>query len=207
MLEDIAILTNGTVISEERGFSLETATLDMLGSCEKIVTDKDNTTIINGEGDSDSIKARVNQIKAQIDSTTSDYDKEKLQERLAKLAGGVAVIKVGGATEVEVKERKDRVEDALNATRAAVEEGIVAGGGCALLYAAQDLEKVKAKGADQKAGVDLVKKALEAPIRQITKNAGVDGSVIVGKLLETNKPSHGYDAQSEQYVDLSLIHI
>ena len=153
-------------------------------------------------GKKSDIEARCNQIRQQIEETTSDYDKEKLQERLAKLAGGVAVIKVGGATEVEVKERKDRVEDALNATRAAVEEGVVIGGGCALLYAAQDLEKVKSKGADQKAGVDIVKKALEAPIRQITTNAGVDGSVIVGKLLEGKKPFQGYDAQNEEYCDM-----
>ena len=158
---------------------------------------------MSGSGKKSDIEARCNQIKQQIDETTSDYDKEKLQERLAKLAGGVAVIKVGGATEVEVKERKDRVEDALNATRAAVEEGIVVGGGCALLYASQDLDKaVKVKGDDQKAGVEIVKSALQAPIRQITKNAGVDGSVIVGKLLEQNKGTHGYDAQTEQYVDM-----
>ena len=154
---------------------------------------------MSGSGKKSDIEARCGSIKQQVDETTSDYDKEKLQERLAKLAGGVAVIKVGGATEVEVKERKDRVEDALNATRAAVEEGIVTGGGCALLYAAQNLDKVKAKGDDQKAGVDLVRKALEAPIRQITKNAGVDGSVVVGKLLEQKKTSYGYDAQSEEY--------
>merc|ERR1712137_183264 len=154
-----------------------------LGSCKKIKVDKDNSTIVDGAGAKKDLEARVSQIRKQIEDTSSDYDREKLQERLAKLAGGVAVIKVGGATEVEVKERKDRVEDALNATRAAVEEGIVTGGGCALLYAAQNLDKVKAKGDDQKAGVELVRKALEAPIRQITKNAGVDGSVVVGKLL------------------------
>ena len=169
--------------------------------------DKENSTIVSGAGKKSDIEARCAQIKQQVEETTSDYDREKLQERLAKLAGGVAVIKVGGATEVEVKERKDRVEDALNATRAAVEEGIVVGGGCALLYASQDLDKVKVKGDDQKAGVEIVKSALQAPIRQITKNAGVDGSVVVGKLLETNKSSNGYDAQSETYVDLSLIHI
>ena len=192
MLEDIAILTGGQVISEDLGIKLENVKLDDLGSCKKVKVDKDNSTIVNGSGKKSDIEARCSSIKQQIDETTSDYDKEKLQERLAKLAGGVAVIKVGGATEVEVKERKDRVEDALNATRAAVEEGIVTGGGCALLYAAQELDKVKAKGEDQKAGVDLVRRALEAPIRQITKNAGVDGSVVVGKLLEQN---------------LSLIHI
>ena len=197
MLEDIAILTGGQVISEDLGIKLENVKLDDLGSCKKIKVDKDNRTIVNGSGKKSDIEARCASIKQQVDETTSDYDREKLQERLAKLAGGVAVIKVGGATEVEVKERKDRVEDALNATRAAVEEGIVTGGGCALLYAAQELDKVKAKGDDQKAGVDLVRKALEAPIRQITKNAGVDGSVVVGKLLEQNKKTHG----------LSLIHI
>ncbi|WP_440915079.1 chaperonin GroEL [Candidatus Pelagibacter sp.] len=202
MLEDIAILTGGQVISEDLGIKLENVKLDDLGSCKKVKVDKDNSTIVNGSGKKSDIEGRCASIKQQIDETTSDYDREKLQERLAKLAGGVAVIKVGGATEVEVKERKDRVEDALNATRAAVEEGIVTGGGCALLYAAQDLNKVKAKGDDQKAGVELVRKALEAPIRQITKNAGVDGSVVVGKLLEQNKKTHGYDAQSEEYCDM-----
>ena len=202
MLEDIAILTGGVVISEERGFSLENADLSMLGTAETVTIDKDNTTIVNGEGKAEDIKARVNQIKAQIETTTSDYDKEKLQERLAKLAGGVAVIKVGGATEVEVKERKDRVEDALNATRAAVEEGVVIGGGCALLYASLKLDEVKVKGDDQKAGVEIVKKALQSPIRQITANAGVDGAVIVGKLIEGNKSTQGYDAQNEEYCDM-----
>ena len=199
MLEDIAILTGGQVISEDLGIKLENVKLDDLGSCKKIKVDKDNSTIVNGSGKKSDIEARCASIKQQVEETTSDYDREKLQERLAKLAGGVAVIKVGGATEVEVKERKDRVEDALNATRAAVEEGIVTGGGCALLYAAQELDKVKAKGDDQKAGVDLVRKALEAPIRQITKNAGVDGSVVVGKLLEQKKKTNGYDAQNEEY--------
>jgi len=202
MLEDIAILTSGTVISEDLGVKLENVKLTDLGSCKRVKVDKENTTIISGSGKKSDIEARCTQIRQQADETTSDYDKEKLQERLAKLAGGVAVIKVGGATEVEVKERKDRVEDALNSTRAAVEEGIVVGGGCALLYASQDLDKIKTKGDDQKAGVDLVKKALETPIRQITKNAGVDGSVIVGKLLEKNKPSQGYDAQNEEYCDM-----
>jgi chaperonin GroEL len=187
MLEDIAILTGGQVISQDLGIKLENVKLDDLGSCKKIKVDKDNSTIVSGSGKKSDIAARCDSIKKQVEETTSDYDREKLQERLAKLAGGVAVIKVGGATEVEVKERKDRVEDALNATRAAVEEGIVTGGGCALLYAAQDLRKVKVKGDDQKAGVELVRKALEAPIRQITKNAGVDGSVVVGKLLEQKK--------------------
>ena len=202
MLEDIAILTGGQVISEDLGIKLENVKLTDLGSCKRAKVDKDNSTIISGAGKKADIEARCTQIKQQVEETTSDYDKEKLQERLAKLAGGVAVIKVGGATEVEVKERKDRVEDALNATRAAVEEGIVVGGGCALLYAAQDLDKLKVKGDDQKAGVDLVKKALETPIRQITANAGVDGSVIVGKLIEKNKPTQGYDAQAEEYCDM-----
>merc|ERR1712124_239609 len=202
MLEDIAILTNGELISEDIGIKLENVTLDMLGKAKRVVVDKENSTIVGGAGKKKDIEARCDQIRKQIEETTSDYDKEKLQERLAKLAGGVAVIKVGGASEVEVKERKDRVEDALNATRAAVEEGIVTGGGCALLYAAQELDKVKVKGEDQKAGVDLVRKALESPIRQITKNAGVDGSVVVGKLLEQNKKTHGYDAQNEKYCDM-----
>ncbi len=202
MLEDIAILTGGQVISEDLGIKLENVKIGDLGSCKKVKIDKENSTIVAGEGKKSDIESRCNQIRSEINETTSDYDKEKLQERLAKLAGGVAVIKVGGATEVEVKERKDRVEDALNATRAAVEEGVVIGGGCALLYAAQDLDGVKVKGDDQKAGVEIVKKALQAPIRQITANAGVDGSVVVGKLLEGKKASQGYDAQNEDYVDM-----
>ena len=202
MLEDIAILTGGQVISEDLGIKLENVKINDLGTAKKIKVDKENTTIVSGSGKKSDIEARCAQIKQQVEETTSDYDKEKLQERLAKLAGGVAVVKVGGATEVEVKEKKDRVEDALNATRAAVEEGIVVGGGCALLYTSQDLDKVKVKGDDQKSGVEIVKKALQSPIRQITNNAGVDGSVVVGKLLEMNKPSHGYDAQTEQYVDM-----
>ena len=202
MLEDIAILTGGQVISEDLGIKLENVKIKDLGSAKKVKIDKENSTIVSGAGKKSDIEARCAQIKQQVEETTSDYDKEKLQERLAKLAGGVAIVKVGGATEVEVKERKDRVEDALNATRAAVEEGIVVGGGCALLYASQDLDKVKVKGDDQKSGVEIVKKALQSPIRQITNNAGVDGSVVVGKLLEMNKPSHGYDAQTEQYVDM-----
>mgnify|MGYP000123729377 CR=1 FL=1 len=202
MLEDIAILTGGQVISEDLGIKLENVKIKDLGSAKKVKIDKENTTIVSGSGKKSDIEARCAQIKQQVEETTSDYDKEKLQERLAKLAGGVAVVKVGGATEVEVKEKKDRVEDALNATRAAVEEGIVVGGGCALLYTSQDLDKVKVKGDDQKSGVEIVKKALQSPIRQITKNAGVDGSVVVGKLLEMNKLSHGYDAQTEQYVDM-----
>jgi len=202
MLEDIGILTGGQVISEDLGIKLENVKINDLGSCKKVKVDKDNSTIVAGSGKKTDIEARCNQIRQQIEETTSDYDKEKLQERLAKLAGVVAVIKVGGATEVEVKERKDRVEDALNSTRAAVEEGVVAGGGCALLYASQDLDKVKFKGADQKAGIDIVKKALEAPIRQIVANAGVDGSVVVGKLLEGKKSTQGYDAQNEEYCDM-----
>ncbi|HIC11530.1 MAG TPA: chaperonin GroEL [Candidatus Pelagibacter sp.] len=202
MLEDIAILTGGQVISEDLGIKLENVKIKDLGSAKKVKIDKENSTIVSGSGKKSDIEARCGQIKQQVEETTSDYDKEKLQERLAKLAGGVAVVKVGGATEVEVKEKKDRVEDALNATRAAVEEGIVVGGGCALLYTSQDLDKVKVKGDDQKSGVEIIKKALQSPIRQITKNAGVDGSVVVGKLLEMNKPSHGYDAQTEQYVDM-----
>ncbi len=202
MLEDIGILTGGQVISEDLGIKLENVKITDLGSCKKIKVDKDNSTIVAGIGKKADIEARCNQIRKQIEETTSDYDKEKLQERLAKLAGGVAVIKVGGATEVEVKERKDRVEDALNATRAAAEEGIVVGGGCALLYASQSLDSLKVKGDDQKAGVALVAKALQSPIRQITLNAGVDGSVVVGKLLEQNKKNQGYDAQNEDYVDM-----
>merc|ERR1712225_125959 len=195
-------LTGGQVISEDLGIKLENVKINDLGSAKRVKVDKENSTIVSGSGKKSDIEARCAQIKQQVEETTSDYDREKLQERLAKLAGGVAVIKVGGATEVEVKEKKDRVEDALNATRAAVEEGIVVGGGCALLYAALDLDKVKVKGDDQKAGVEIVKSALEAPIRQIATNAGVDGSVVVGKLIEANKPSQGYDAQSEQYVDM-----
>ena len=202
MLEDIAILTGGQLISEDLGIKLENVKINDLGSAKKVKVDKENTTIVSGSGKKSDIEARCAQIKQQVEETTSDYDKEKLQERLAKLAGGVAIVKVGGATEVEVKEKKDRVEDALNATRAAVEEGIVVGGGCALLYTSQDLDKVKVKGDDQKSGVEIVKKALQSPIRQITNNAGVDGSVVVGKLLEMNKPSYGYDAQTEQYVDM-----
>ena len=202
MLEDIGILTGGQVISEDLGIKLENVKINDLGSCKNIKVDKENTTIIGGSGKKADIEARCNQIRQQTEETTSDYDKEKLQERLAKLAGGVAVIKVGGATEVAVKERKDKVEDALNSTRAAVEEGVVAGGGCALLYASQDLDKVKFKGSDQKAGIDIIKKALEAPIRQIVANAGIDGSVVVGKLLEGKKANQGYDAQNEEYCDM-----
>ncbi len=201
MLEDIAILTGGTVISEERGFSLENATLDLLGTAETVTIDKDNTTIVNGNGDAEAIKARVNQIKAQIETTTSDYDKEKLQERLAKLAGGVAVLYVGAASEVEMKEKKDRVDDALHATRAAVEEGIVAGGGVALVRAKKTLESITTENLDETTGVQIVNKAIESPLRTIVENAGGEGSVVINKVLE-GKKGFGYDAKSEQYVDM-----
>jgi chaperonin GroEL len=201
MLEDIAILTNGTVISEERGFSLENATLDMLGSCEKVTIDKDNTTIVNGAGSPKNIKTRVNQIKSQIETTTSDYDKEKLQERLAKLAGGVAVLYVGAASEVEMKEKKDRVDDALHATRAAVEEGIVAGGGVAFIRAKAALSKVKVENADEETGLQIVARAIESPLRTIVENAGGEGSVVVAKVYE-GTGDYGYDAKSEKYVDM-----
>ncbi len=201
MLEDIAILTGGVVISEERGFSLENADLTMLGTAETVTIDKDNTTIVNGEGDAENIKARVNQIKAQIETTTSDYDKEKLQERLAKLAGGVAVLYVGAASEVEMKEKKDRVDDALHATRAAVEEGIVAGGGVALVRAKSVLEKITTENLDETTGVQIVSKAIEAPLRTIVENAGGEGSVVINKVLE-GKKNFGYDAKSETYVDM-----
>jgi chaperonin GroEL len=202
MLEDIAILTNGQLISEETGMKLENVNLSMLGTSKKVVISKDNTTIINGNGDSTSIEARCNQIRHQIEETTSDYDREKLQERLAKLSGGVAVIHVGGATEVEVKERKDRVDDALNATRAAVEEGVVTGGGAALLYATKVLDTLKPINDEQRVGIEIVRRALQAPIRQIVANAGGDGSIVVGKLMEKGENSFGYDAQNDQYVDM-----
>ncbi|MEC3905570.1 chaperonin GroEL [Tamlana sp. 2201CG12-4] len=201
MLEDIAILTGGTVISEERGFTLENADLSMLGTAETVTVDKDNTTIVNGSGDVEAIKARVNQIKAQIETTTSDYDKEKLQERLAKLAGGVAVLYVGAASEVEMKEKKDRVDDALHATRAAVEEGIVAGGGVAFVRAKSVLEKIETANLDETTGVQIVNKAIESPLRTIVENAGGEGSVVINKVLE-GKKDFGYDAKSEAYVDM-----
>ena len=201
MLEDIAILTNGTVISEERGFTLENTTLDMLGSCEKVTIDKDNTTIVNGSGSAKNIKGRVSQIKSQIESTTSDYDREKLQERLAKLAGGVAVLYVGAASEVEMKEKKDRVDDALHATRAAVEEGIVAGGGVAFIRAKAALSKVKVENADEETGLQIVARAIESPLRTIVENAGGEGSVVVAKVYE-GSGDFGYDAKSEKYVDM-----
>ena len=200
MLEDIAILTGGRVISEETGFKLENASLDDLGSAKRITIDKDNTTIVEGAGSTEDIKARVNQIRSQIENTTSDYDREKLQERLAKLAGGVAVIKIGAATEVEMKEKKARVEDALHATRAAVEEGIVPGGGVALLRSISALDELKLDG-DQGIGVDIVRRALEEPIRQIVNNAGLEGSVVVNKVLE-GEGNFGFNAQTEQYEDL-----
>ena len=201
MLEDIAILTGGTVISEERGFSLENADLSMLGTAETVTIDKDNTTIVNGAGKANEIKARVNQIKAQIETTTSDYDKEKLQERLAKLAGGVAVLYVGAASEIEMKEKKDRVDDALHATRAAVEEGIVAGGGVALVRAQKTLEKLTAANLDEVTGIQIVSKAIEAPLRTIVENAGGEGSVVINKVLE-GKGDFGYDAKNDAYVDM-----
>jgi chaperonin GroEL len=198
MLEDIAILTGGTVISEERGFKLENTTLEMLGQTDKIVIDKDNTTVVNGKGEKDAITLRVNQIKAQMESTTSDYDREKLQERLAKLAGGVAVLYVGAASEVEMKEKKDRVDDALHATRAAVEEGIVPGGGVALVRAAKALNSIKAENEDEKTGVQIITKAIEAPIRQIVANAGGEGAVIVSKIQE-GKADFGYNAKTDTF--------
>ena len=202
MLEDIAILTGGQLISDDLGMKLENVTIKMLGRAKKVVIDKENTTIVNGAGKKADIEARVGQIKAQIEETTSDYDREKLQERLAKLAGGVAVIRVGGATEVEVKERKDRVDDAMHATRAAVEEGIVPGGGVALLRASEQLKGLRTKNDDQKTGVEIVRKALSAPARQIAINAGEDGSVIVGKILENKAYNHGFDSQTGDYADL-----
>ena len=202
MLEDIAVLTGGQVISEDLGIKLENVTLDMLGTAKKVSINKDDTTIVDGAGEKADIEARTGQIRRQIEETTSDYDREKLQERLAKLAGGVAVIKVGGATEIEVKERKDRVDDALNATRAAVEEGIVPGGGTALLYASKALDGVSGDNPDQEAGVNIVRRALQAPIRQIVENAGNEGSIIVGKLLEQDDFKFGFNAQTEEYGDL-----
>ena len=202
MLEDIAILTAGQLISEELGIKLESVTLDMLGRAKRVLVEKENTTIVGGAGKTAEIEGRCNQIRAQIEETTSDYDREKLQERLAKLSGGVAVIRVGGATEIEVKERKDMVDDAMHATKAAVEEGIVAGGGSALLYATRALDSLKAENPDQRVGIDIVRKALQAPARQIAENAGVDGSLVIGKLLENKNANWGFDAQTNEYVDL-----
>src|SRR5882762_3835185 len=202
MLEDLAVVTGGQVISEDLGIKLENVTLDMLGTAKKVRIDKDNTTIIDGAGKKADIEGRCTQLRAQIEETDSEYDKEKLQERLAKLAGGVAIIRVGGATEIEVKERKDRVDDAMHATRAAVEEGVVAGGGVTLLYASQGLGRLNPQNDDQKVGIDIVRRALQAPARQIFENAGAEGSIIVGKLLDKGEANHGFDAQSGTYVDM-----
>ncbi|RUV74640.1 MAG: chaperonin GroEL [Mesorhizobium sp.] len=202
MLEDIAILTGGTAISEDLGIKLENVTLEMLGRAKKVLIEKENTTIVDGAGRKDEIQARISQIKAQIEETTSDYDREKLQERLAKLAGGVAVIRVGGSTEIEVKERKDRVDDAMHATRAAVEEGILPGGGVALLRAARALDNVAVDNPDQKTGVDIVRRAIEAPVRQIAENSGAEGSIILGKLRETTDFGYGWNAQTNEFGDL-----
>ena len=202
MLEDLAVLTSGQVISEELGIKLENVTMDMLGTAKKVIITKDETTIVEGAGKKKDIQSRCGQIRTQIDETSSDYDKEKLQERLAKLAGGVAVIRVGGASEIEVKERRDRVDDALNSTRAAVEEGVVAGGGAALLYATRALDKVTGANDDQRVGVDIVRRALQTPIRQIAENAGFDGAVVAGKLIEQKDTSRGFDAQTGQYVNM-----
>jgi chaperonin GroEL len=202
MLQDLAILTGGQVISDDLGMKLENVTIDMLGTAKKVLIKKDDTTIIDGAGDKAEIEARVSQIRAQIEETTSDYDKEKLQERVAKLAGGVAVIRVGGMTEVEVKERKDRVDDALNATRAAVQEGVVVGGGVALIQGGKALEGLVGVNSDQNAGIAIVRRALEAPLRQIAENAGVDGSVVAGKIRESNDLKFGFNAQTEEYGDM-----
>jgi chaperonin GroEL len=202
MLEDMAILTGGQVISEDLGIKLETVTLDMLGRAKRVSITKDETTIVDGSGEKADIEARCNQIRAQVEETTSDYDREKLQERLAKLAGGVAVIRVGGATEIEVKERKDRVDDALNATRAAVEEGIVPGGGTALAYSARVLDGLSPANEDQKVGIQIIRRALQAPLRQIAENAGSDGAVVAGKIAESKDTSWGFNAQTGVYEDL-----
>jgi chaperonin GroEL len=202
MLEDMAILTGGQLISEDLGIKLENVTLDMLGKAKKVIVEKENTTIVDGSGKKADLEGRISQIRAQIEETTSDYDREKLQERLAKLAGGVAIIKVGGATEVEVKEKKDRVDDAMHATKAAVEEGIVAGGGASLLYALRALDKLRVSNDDQKVGVEIVRRALQAPVRQIAENAGFDGAVVAGKMLDQKDATFGFDAQKGDYVDM-----
>src|SRR5213082_570815 len=202
MLEDIAILSGGTMVSADLGSKRENVTINILGRAKKVTVDKENTTIVNGAGKKADIQGRITQIKAQIEETTSDYDREKLQERLAKLAGGVAVLRVGGATEIEVKERKDRVEDAMHATRAAVEEGILPGGGVALLRASEVLKKMRTQNDDQKTGVEIVRKALSTPARQIALNAGEDGSVIVGKILDKDQYAYGFDAQNGEYVNM-----
>src|SRR5476651_348746 len=202
MLEDIAILSGGQMIAEDLGIKLENVTLDMLGKAKKVIVEKENTTKVAGSGKKADLQARIGQIRAQIEETTSDYDREKLQERLAKLAGGVAIIKVGGATEVEVKEKKDRVDDAMHATKAAVEEGVVAGGGAALLYSIRALDKIRTGNDDQKVGVEIVRRALQAPVRQIAENAGEDGAVVAGKMLDQKDPNFGFDAQKGEYVDM-----
>ncbi|MED5422658.1 MAG: chaperonin GroEL, partial [Pseudomonadota bacterium] len=202
MLEDIAVLTGGQVVSEDLGIKLENVSMDMLGTAKKVTITKDDTTVVDGAGEASAIEDRVAQIRNQIEATSSDYDKEKLQERLAKLAGGVAVIRVGGATEVEVKEKKDRVDDATNATRAAIEEGVVAGGGAALLYATKALDGLEGMNADQNVGINIIRRAVQAPIRQIVENAGGEGSVVVGKLLDQTNTNFGYDAQNGDYVDM-----
>lgn len=202
MLQDIAILTGGQVISEELGMKLENITLEYLGSAKRIEVSKEETTVIDGMGNKETIQDRTAEIRKQIEDTTSDYDREKLQERLAKLSGGVAVLRVGGASEVEVKEKKDRIDDALNATRAAVKEGVVAGGGVALLYSIKALDKLTPANADQKVGIDIIRKAIQAPIRQIAENAGVDGAVVAGKLLEQSDSNYGYNAQNDEYTDM-----
>ena len=202
MLEDMAVLTGGQLISEDLGIKLENVTLDMLGKAKKVIVEKENTTIVDGSGKKADLEGRIAQIKAQIEETTSDYDREKLQERLAKLAGGVAIIKVGGATEVEVKEKKDRVDDAMHATKAAVEEGVVAGGGAALLYAIRALDKLRTGNDDQKVGVEIVRRALQSPVRQIAENAGFDGAVVAGKMLDQKDANFGFDAQKGEYVDM-----
>ena len=202
MLEDMAILTAGQVVSEDLGIKLENVTIDMLGQAKKVRITKDDSTIIDGAGKKAEIEARCEQIRAQVEQTSSDYDREKLQERLAKLAGGVAVIRVGGASEVEVKERKDRVDDAVHATRAAVEEGIIAGGGAALLYSTRALEGMKGDNRDQEVGIDIIRRAIQSPVRQIVENAGVEGSVVVGRMLDQKDTNYGYNAQTNEYVDL-----
>jgi len=202
MLEDLAVLTSGQVVSEDLGIKLENVTMDMLGTAKKVIITKEETTVVEGAGKKKEIEGRCHQIRSQIEETSSDYDKEKLQERLAKLAGGVAVIRVGGATEIEVKERRDRVDDALNSTRAAVEEGVVPGGGAALLYAAKSLDKLNVADADQRVGIDIVRRALQTPLRQIAENAGEDGAVVAGKLLDRKDSTHGFDAQKGEYVNM-----
>ena len=202
MLEDLAVLTSGQVVSEDLGIKLENVTMDMLGTAKKVIITKEETTVVEGAGKKKEIEGRCHQIRSQIEETSSDYDKEKLQERLAKLAGGVAVIRVGGATEIEVKERRDRVDDALNSTRAAVEEGVVPGGGAALLYAAKSLDKLNIANADQRVGIDIVRRALQTPLRQIAENAGEDGAVVAGKLLDRKDSTHGFDAQKGEYVNM-----